>query len=470
MNAVDDALVLGRPSYRELNEDMDRRLRARRWHTWALMATGGGSVAYFTAILYTFATGIGTWGNNIPVAWAFAITNFVWWIGMGHAGTFISAILYLLQQKWRSSINRIAEAMTLFALVQAGLMPVLHLGRPWFFYWLVPYPSTMEVWPQFMSTLTFDVVAVTTYLLVSVMFWYQGLVPDLAAIRDVTTRKARRVMYAIFALGWTGSSRQWRHFQKSQLMIAGLATPLVLSVHSIVSMDFAVANLSGWHSTIWPPYFVAGAIFQGFAMVIQLIVPIRKLYKLEHLITERHLDLCAKLCLAMGLVITYTYLYENFIAWYSAVPWERWMYLHTRPVGPYAWLYWLMIFCNVVVLQAFWFRRARRTPWLAWIIASFIQVGMWLERFVLIVTSLHEDFLPSSWDMYRPSLVDATILFGSISFFCFLMLLLLRLVPFVPMHEVKENLGELRWVKTPDGWIGAGSPDEPPRVREVGHG
>ncbi|MFW6066827.1 MAG: NrfD/PsrC family molybdoenzyme membrane anchor subunit [Myxococcota bacterium] len=443
------------------------RLQSQRWLKPALVVTGAGSAGFFVAILYTFSTGIGTWGNNVPVAWAFAITNFVWWIGMGHAGTFISAILYLLQQKWRSSINRIAEAMTLFAVVQAGLMPILHLGRPWFFYWLIPYPSTMEVWPQFMSTLTFDVAAVFTYLTVSVLFWYQGLVPDLAAARDVTTSRTRRILYGIFALGWNGSARQWRHFRKSQLMIAGLATPLVLSVHSIVSMDFAVANLNGWHSTIWPPYFVAGAIFQGFAMVIQLVVPIRKLYRLEHVITERHIDLCAKLCLATGMVVVYAYIYEQFIAWYSGAPWERWMYFQTRPTGPYAWLFWSMLFCNVVALQAFWVRRARRTPWVAWTVATLIQIGMWLERFVLVVTSQHQDFLPSSWGMYRPSLVDAGLLFGSMSFFAFLMLLLLRFVPFVPMNEIKEDLRELKWLDTPRGAVGVGAPDEPARKGEA---
>ncbi|MFW6087265.1 MAG: NrfD/PsrC family molybdoenzyme membrane anchor subunit, partial [Myxococcota bacterium] len=273
----------------------------------------------------------------------------------------------------------------------------------------------------------------------------------------------------VFALGWNGSSRQWRHFRKSQLMLAGLATPLVLSVHSIVSIDFAMGNLPGWHSTIFPPYFVAGAIFQGFAMVIQLIVPIRRIYGIEHVITERHIDLCAKLCLGIGLVLAYTYVYETFMAWYSGVPWERWMFFRTRPTGPLAWGFWAMIFCNVVALQAFWVRRVRRTPWLAWIVATIIQIGMWLERFVLVVTSQQQDFLPSSWGMYYPSVVDAALLLGSMSFFLLLMLLMLRFVPFVPMHEVKETLRGLEWTKTAGGVVGSSSPDEPPRTREARH-
>jgi molybdopterin-containing oxidoreductase family membrane subunit len=410
---------------------------------WVLLVTGLGTALLFAAVLYTFVVGIGAWGNNIPVAWAFAIINFVWWIGIGHAGTFISAILLLLEQRWRNSLNRIAEGMTLFALVQAGLMPILHLGRPWFAYWLVPYPATMGVWPQFMSTLTWDVAAVFTYTTVSVLFWYLGLIPDLAAARDrAKTLRARRA-YGFFALGWRNSAGHWRHYRIAQLLLGGLATPLVLSVHSIVSMDFAIAKLPGWHSNIFPPYFVAGAIFSGFAMVLTLMLPLRHVYKLEGIITPRHLDLMAKMLLLTALIVAYSYAVEVFTAWESGDIYERAIALHTRPLGPYAFIYWITIACNVVVPQALWFRSVRRSAVALWIASILIQIGMWSERFMLIVTSEHRDWLPSSWAMYRPSIVDGAILFGTICFFVFLFTLMIRFVPFIPISESKELLREL---------------------------
>ncbi len=410
---------------------------------WVLVVTALGTVLLFAAVLYTFLVGIGAWGNNIPVAWAFAIINFVWWIGIGHAGTFISAILLILEQRWRSALNRIAEGMTLFALVQAGLMPILHLGRPWFFYWLVPYPATMQVWPQFMSTLTWDVAAVTTYTLVSILFWYLGLIPDLAAARDrARTLRARRA-YAFFALGWRNTAGHWRHYRIAQLLLGGLATPLVLSVHSIVSMDFAIAKLPGWHSNIFPPYFVAGAIFSGFAMVLTLMLPVRRIYRLDDVITKRHLDLMAKMLLVTGLIVGYSYSAEIFTAWLSGDVYERHISLHTRPLGPYAFAYWTTIACNVVVPQSLWFRKIRRSAIALWIISILVQIGMWTERFMLIVTSEHQDWLPSSWAMYTPSIIDGCILLGSNCFFVLLFTLMIRYIPFIPISESKELLHEL---------------------------
>ncbi|HEX4474109.1 MAG TPA: NrfD/PsrC family molybdoenzyme membrane anchor subunit [Polyangiaceae bacterium] len=411
---------------------------------WLMLPALAGTGMLFAAVGYTFLVGLGAWGNNIPVAWAFAIINFVWWIGIGHAGTFISAVLLLFEQRWRTSLNRIAEGMTLFALVQAGMMPILHLGRPWFFYWLVPYPATMRLWPQFMSTLTWDVAAVSTYTIVSILFWYLGLIPDLAAARDRAKTPRRRRVYGFFALGWRGAASHWRHYRVAQLLLAGLATPLVLSVHSIVSMDFAIAKLPGWHSPIFPPYFVAGAIFSGFAMVVTLLLPLRKLYHLEHVVTARHLDLMAKLILVTGSIVAYSYAAEAFVAWQSGDPYERHITLVTRPFGPYAPVYWLTIACNVVLPQFLWFKKLRRNALALWIISVFVQIGMWSERFVLIVTSEHQDWLPSSWAMYRPSVIDGAILFGTISFFLLLFLIMIRFVPFLPIAEQKELLAELR--------------------------
>jgi molybdopterin-containing oxidoreductase family membrane subunit len=390
-------------------------------------------------ITYLLAFGVGIWGINIPVAWAFAITNFVWWIGIGHAGTFISAFLLLLEQKWRTSINRFAEGMTLFAIVQAGLFPVMHMGRCWFFYWLIPYPATMQVWPQFRSSLTWDVAAVTAYFSVSLMFWYLGLVPDLAVMRDRATERWRRRIYGIFALGWAGSAREWARYRIAYGLLGGFACPLVISVHSIVSMDFAIASLPGWHSLIFPPFFVAGAIYSGFAMVLTLMLPARHLYKLQNVITRSHLDNMGKMLLLTGSIVTYSYFFEDFIAWYSGDKFEIYTNLVARPTGPYAVAFWTVIFCNCVVPQVLWSKTVRTTPLILWIVTIFVQIGMWLERYMLIVTSENRDFLPSSWRMYRPSIVDLTIFVGTISFFLFLFLLFLRFVPFIPISEMKET-------------------------------
>ena len=447
---VDDRPTGGEPVILESADDLELtdRLLAPLWAPWpwfkyAITATGLGAVVLFAALTYTVTTGIGLWGNNIPVAWAFAIINFVWWIGIGHAGTFISAILLLLESSWRTSINRFAEAMTLFAVVQAGLFPIFHMGRPWFAYWLVPYPSEMGIWPNFKSSLPWDVVAVTTYLTVSILFWYTGLVPDLAAARDRAPSPLQRRMYGLFALGWRGDSRHWRHYRIGYLVMAGLATPLVLSVHSIISLDFAITQLPGWHSAIFPPYFVAGAIYSGFAMVLNLMIPARAVFKLQGVVTKNHLDNMAKMMLVTGWIVTYTYIVEPFVAWYSGNTYEMYTALVDRPRATYSFVYWGVIFCNCVVVQALWSRRVRTNAVALFIVAALVQLGMWTERFMLIITSLHRDFLPSSWHLYVPSWVDWTILAGTCSFFLFLFLLFLRFVPFIPISEIKEMRHEL---------------------------
>jgi molybdopterin-containing oxidoreductase family membrane subunit len=438
-------VLVGRPDDRTLNDELFRPVWAQTRRGWlALFGIGVGlSGLLFTAIGYTFAKGIGAWGNNIPVAWAYDIINFVWWIGIGHAGTLISAILLLFQQKWRTSINRFAEAMTLFAVMQALLFPLIHLGRPWFFFWLFPYPSTLGVWPNFKSPLLWDVFAVSTYFTASLLFWYVGLLPDLAALRDSSKSRTKRIVYGIFSLGWRGSARHWRHYRIAYLLLAGLCTPLVLSVHTIVSFDFAVSQLPGWHTTIFPPYFVAGAIFSGFAMVLTLLIPARKVFGLQNVVTGKHLENMAKVLLATGLMVSYGYLCEHFIAWYSGNKYEQFVFFNTRAQGPYAPVYWLMVFCNVVVPQVFWFGGARRSIWVLWIASILVNVGMWCERFVIIVTSLHRDFLPSSWAMYAPTWVDWSIFVGTIGFFGTLFLLFLRFVPAISASEVKELRREL---------------------------
>jgi len=394
-------------------------------------------VVFTIAVSYLLFKGVGIWGVNIPVAWGFAITNFVWWIGIGHAGTFISAILLLLHQKWRTSINRFAESMTLFAVACAGLMPVLHLGRPWFFYWLLPYPDTMDLWPQFRSPLVWDVFAVSTYLIVSSVFWYIGLVPDLAAMRDEATKNWQKKIYGVMALGWRGCARHWQRYQTAYLLLAGLSTPLVISVHSVVSLDFTVSIVPGWHSTIFPPYFVAGAIFSGFAMVLTLAIPLRKFYGLEHFITLRHLDNCAKLMLTTGLIVDYSYLVEAFMAWYSDDPYESFI-LIDRATGYYWVSYWILITCNMVVVQFLWWRRVRRSAIALFIISILINIGMWFERFVIVVSSLARDFMPSAWAEFVPTRWDFAILFGSMGMFFFLFLLFVRTLPAIAISELSK--------------------------------
>ncbi len=415
-------------------------------HIWGLLLflSSGGVVLLVVCVTYSVLYGPGVWGTQIPVAWAFPIVNFVYWIGIGHAGTFISAFLLVMSQEWRGSINRIAEAMTLFALVNAGLFPLLHLGRPWFAYWLVPYPATMGVWPQFKSSLPWDVAAVFTYFTVSLLFWYLGLVPDLATARDTAPTLRQRRIYGAFALGWRGSSSQWRHYTIMYGLLGALATPLVISVHSVVSLDFSIAQLPGWHSTIFPPYFVVGAIYSGFAMVLCLVLPIRWYYGLQNVITDAHLDKMAKLTLAMCWMMAFSYAMETFIAWYSADRFERYMMLWYRPLGTYAGLYWLMLTCNVALPQVLWSRRARRSTSVLFGIGIVVLIGMWLERFVIVVGSLANDFLPSSWRYYKPTSIDIGILVGTFALFAFLFLLFLRFVPFVPIAEVKKIQHELR--------------------------
>jgi Ni/Fe-hydrogenase subunit HybB-like protein len=396
------------------------------------------------AIGYTLYKGIGVWGNNIPVGWAFGIINFVWWIGIGHAGTLISAILLLLQQKWRTSINRFAEAMTLFAVMCALLFPLLHTGRPWFAaYWLMPYPSVQGIWPQFKSPLTWDVFAVSTYFTISLLFWFLGLVPDLASLRDSSKSKTKRMIYGIFALGWRGSGRHWAEYKWAYLLLAGLSTPLVLSVHTIVSFDFAVSVLPGWHTTIFPPYFVAGAVFSGFAMVATWMIPARHFLGLKHVVTIKHMENMCKVMLATGMMVSYGYIMEHFIAWYSGNPYEAGQFFKVRWTGPMAPIFWTMFFCNVVTPHVFWFKKVRTNMAAIWIASILINVGMWCERFNIVVTSLHRDYLPSSWHNYAPTWVDICLFIGTIGLFSTLFLLFLKFVPAVAVTEIKELRHEL---------------------------
>ena len=389
-------------------------------------------------------TGIGIWGNNVPVGWAFDIINFVWWIGIGHAGTLISAILLLFRQQWRTSINRFAEAMTLFAVACAAMFPLLHTGRPWLAaYWLFPYPNSMTLWPNFRSPLIWDVFAVSTYGTVSLLFWFTGLVPDLATLRDKAQSPVARRIFGIFALGWRGSARHWQRYEMAYLLLAGISTPLVLSVHSVVSFDFAVSVLPGWHATIFPPYFVAGAIYSGFAMVMTLAVPLRKFYHLEDFITMRHIHNMTKVMLVTGMIVAYGYVNEAFFAWYSANPYEGYMMLN-RMTGPYAVFYWSLILINALMIQLFWFRRVRDNVALLFVLSLFVNVGMWLERFIIIVTSLHRDFLPSSWDMYAPTRWDFAMFTGTIGLFLSLFFLFIRFLPALAMFEMRTIVPEAK--------------------------
>jgi Ni/Fe-hydrogenase subunit HybB-like protein len=395
------------------------------------------------AIGYLLLVGVGIWGINIPVAWGFAIVNFVWWIGIGHAGTLISAILLLLNQKWRTSINRFAEAMTLFAVACAGLFPLLHLGRPWLFYWLFPYPNVMNVQPQFRSPLVWDVFAVSTYFTVSLLFWFVGLVPDLATLRDRATSLWGKIIYGMLALGWRNSARHWHRYEIAYLLLAGLATPLVVSVHTVVSFDFTIAILPGWHSTIFPPYFVAGAIYSGFAMVLTLAIPLRKFYHLEDFITARHLENMAKIMLATGLIVAYGYVMELFMAWRSGNKFE-WFMTTNRMFGPYWPMYWTLIFGNVVIPQVIWMKRVRRSPLALFLVALIVNTGMWVERYVIIITSLHRDYLPSSWGMYRGTRWDYAVFVGTLGLFVTLVLLFIRLLPSISIFEMRTLLPQAK--------------------------
>jgi Ni/Fe-hydrogenase subunit HybB-like protein len=415
------------------------------WRWWtAFLFASAGVFALLLAITWLLVKGIGIWGIDMPVAWGYAIGNFVWWIGIGHAGTFISAVLLLLRQKWRTSINRFAEAMTLFAASIAGLFPILHLGRPWFFYWLVPYPNVMNVWPQWRSPLVWDFFAIATYLTVSLLFWYVGLIPDLATLRDRAGQRGERasqVTYGLLALGWRGEARHWARYEWAYLLLAGLATPLVVSVHTIVSLDFAVGNTPGYHSTIFPPYFVAGALFSGFAMVLTLAIPLRHAFGLQDFITGRHLANAAKVLLATSWLVSYGYLAEYFTSFYSGDVYERYMTVN-RFAGPYGPVYWTMLACNVLAPQLFWFRRVRHSVVLLFVLSLVINCGMWMERFLIVVTSLHRDYLPSAWGMFYPTRWDWITLFGSIALFVWLFLLFVRFLPAISIAEMRELVRE----------------------------
>jgi molybdopterin-containing oxidoreductase family membrane subunit len=400
-----------------------------------------GTAMLFGTIAYLLYGGIGIWGNNVPVGWGFDIVNFVWWVGIGHAGTLISAILLLFRQQWRTSINRFAEAMTLFAIANAGLYPLLHTGRPWFDYWLMPYPNTFGLWPNFRSPLVWDVFAISTYATVSFLFWYTGLIPDLATLRDRAKNPLLRILYGIFALGWRNSAAHWNRYHAAYLMLAALSTPLVVSVHSVVSLDFAAGIVPGWHATMFPPYFVAGAIFSGFAMVLTLSIPLRKAYGLEDFITMRHINNMAKIMLVTGLIVFYGYMMELFMGWYSGSQYEEYLILN-RMTGPYAPLYWALILCNGLIPQLLWFRGVRNNLLVLFIISLIVNVGMWLERFVIIVTSLHRDFLPSAWGMYYPTIFDWTMFIGTIGFFLTLLLLFIRVLPVISIFEMRELVPE----------------------------
>ncbi len=401
----------------------------------ALLLLGG----MLPSIFFLLVEGTGVWGINQPVGWGFAIINFVWWIGIGHAGTLISAILLLLRQEWRTSINRFAETMTIFAVSCAGLFPLLHVGRPWLAYWLFPYPNVMEMWPQFRSPLIWDVVAVSTYATVSILFWFTGLIPDLATLRDRAKNKFVKLGYGMAAMGWRGSARHWQRYEIAYLLLAGLSTPLVVSVHSIVGLDFAVSVIPGWHVTIFPPYFVAGAIFSGFAMVLTLAIPLRALFGWKDMITLNHLNNISKVMLTTCLMVLYGYGMEVFFAWYSASEYEGYMKFN-RMYGPYWWSYWSLILCNGVIPQLLWFKKVRTSPLILFFLSIIVNIGMWLERFVIVITSLHRDFLPSSWGMYTPTKYDWGLYLGTIGLFLFLMVGAIKVLPMISQFEVRELL------------------------------
>jgi len=431
-------LVLGGQDFHGVSEVVTGLIeRKTPWQWWVAFAISLSMLSiYGISVAWLVWNGTGVWGLNNPVFWGWAIVNFVFWVGIGHAGTLISAILFLFRQKWRTGINRAAEAMTLFAVACALSFPTIHVGRIWLLYYAAPLPNQMAAWPNFRSPLVWDFFAVSIYGTVSLLFWYTGLIPDLATVRDRARTKYRRLIYGFFALGWRGSNRHWQNYEVAYLILAGLATPLVLSVHSIVSFDFATSQVPGWHTTIFPPYFVAGAIFSGFGMVLTLLIPSRAWFGLKDVITVRHLDNMAKIILLTGSIVGYAYAMEFFIAWYSGNPYEQFAFVN-RAFGPYAWAYWTMISCNVISPQVFWFKWCRTTPWFLFIVSIFVNIGMWFERFVIVVTSLAQDFMISSWDYYTPTIVDVGCLIGSFGLFFTLYCLFVRFVPQVAMSEVK---------------------------------
>jgi len=440
-----ETLVLGDPSFGDVTKQIAAPLEGRpglAW--WAAFLTAAAALTLGVVLVgYTIATGIGVWGLNRTVGWGFDITNFVFWVGIGHAGTLISAILLLFRQRWRTSIARAAEGMTIFAVICAAIFPLIHMGRPWLAFWVFPYPNSRgSLWVNFRSPLLWDVFAISTYFTVSLIFWYVGMVPDFGTMRD-RSKGLRQKIYGFLGLGWDGSARTWQRYEKACLLLAGLATPLVVSVHTIVSMDFATSVIPGWHTTIFPPYFVAGAVFSGFAMVFTLLIITRKVLNLERFITLAHFDKMAKVVLTTGMIVGFAYATELFIAIYSGNMYERFTF-RNRAFGPYAWAYWLMVFCNVGVPQLFWFKRFRQSVPVLFVASLFVNVGMWFERFNIVVTSLHRDYLPSSWSMYTPTPVEVGILVGSFGLFFTCFLLFVRLAPVIAFHEVKHTLAEQR--------------------------
>lgn len=440
---ADPPLVAGNLTFHDITEMVSVHTEKKTPLAWYLAFGVSTSILGLLGVMiaYLFWNGTGVWGLNNPVGWGWAIVNFVFWVGIGHAGTLISAILFIFRQKWRTAINRSAEAMTLFAVMCALIFPGIHVGRVWAAYWMLPIPNQMEMWPQFKSPLLWDVFAVSVYFTVSLVFWYVGLIPDLATLRDRAKTKLRRMVTGVLSMGWTGSMRHWRNYEKAYLLLAGLATPLVLSVHSVVSFDFAVSIIPGWHTTIFPPYFVAGAIFSGFAMVVTLLVIARKIYSIENIITINHLEKMNMIILLTGTMVGFAYITEFFIAWYSGVVYEQYAFIN-RATGPYAWAYWIMMSCNLLSPQIFWFKKMRRSIPVMFVMSILVNIGMWFERFVITVTSLHRDFLPSSWDYYSPTFVDVLTFVGSFGLFFTMFLLFLRFVPMVAIAEVKAVMPE----------------------------
>lgn len=435
---TDEPLVGGNMSFHDITELVSYHTEKKTPRAWLLsFAVASTALSMLLVMIaYLFWNGVGVWGLNNPVSWGYAIVNFVFWVGIGHAGTLISAILFLFRQKWRTAINRTAEAMTIFAVICALVFPGIHVGRVWVAYWMLPIPNQMEMWPQFRSPLLWDVFAVSIYFTVSFMFWYVGMIPDLATLRDRTTNKLRQKVMGLLAMGWTGANRHWRNYEKAYLLLAALATPLVLSVHSVVSFDFAVSILPGWHTTIFPPYFVAGAIFSGFAMVVTLLVVARRIFGIQDIITIKHLERMNMIILLTGSMVGFAYITEFFIAWYSQVPYEQYAFIN-RAFGPYAWAYWTMMSANLLVPQFFWVKKLRRSIPFMFVVSILVNIGMWFERFVIVVISLHRDFLPSSWDYYTPTTVDVLTFVGSFGLFFTLFLLFLRFLPMVAVAEVK---------------------------------
>jgi Ni/Fe-hydrogenase subunit HybB-like protein len=442
VSPVREPLVTGGKTYHDITHDVCRQVEAKPNIRWGIaLAISLFFLGVFIYSVYrTLWFGIGEWGLNKTVDWAWDITNFVWWVGIGHAGTLISAILLLFRQKWRSSINRAAEAMTIFAVICAAMFPVLHMGRPWLAYWVLPLPNTFgSLWANFNSPLLWDVFAISTYFSVSLVFWYLGLIPDFATIRDRAKGPIASRAYALLSFGWTGSAKHWSRYETVSLILAGVSTPLVLSVHTIVSMDFATSVVPGWHTTIFPPYFVAGAIFSGFAMVLTLMLITRDVFKLKDYITIEHIESMNKVIILTGSIVGVAYITEFFIAWYSGVEYEQYAFIN-RATGPYWWAYWSMMTCNVITPQLFWFRKIRRSVVLTFIISIFVNIGMWFERFVIIVTSLHRDYLPSSWVMFYPTIIDVGIFVGTLGLFFTLFLLFAKYFPVINMFEVKAIL------------------------------